>query len=156
MDCSPAGSYVHGILQASIPMWVAIPFSRGSSGPRDWTQVSCNAGRFFTIWATREVLTQKGHDGGPPSHNLVGGWGHRCHAHQTLCEWHHLELCSRSAVSGWSLELSSAATLQPRDTGDSVLPSIHRWNIYILTTKGSATQPQKKGSKWRFPPLAEI
>ena len=32
-----------------------IPFSRGSSPPRDWTQVSCTAGRFFTIWATREA-----------------------------------------------------------------------------------------------------
>ena len=34
--------------------WVAIPFSRGSSQPRDQTQVSCIAGGFFTIWATRE------------------------------------------------------------------------------------------------------
>ena len=34
--------------------WVAISFSRGSSQPRDWTQVSCIAGRRFTIWATRE------------------------------------------------------------------------------------------------------
>ena len=33
----------------------AIPFSRGSSWPRDWTWVSCSAGRFFTIWATREA-----------------------------------------------------------------------------------------------------
>ena len=36
--------------------WVAYPFSRGSSRPRDWTQVSCIAGRFFTIWATREAI----------------------------------------------------------------------------------------------------
>ena len=33
----------------------AIPFSKGSSQPRNWTQVSCIAGRFFTIWATREA-----------------------------------------------------------------------------------------------------
>ena len=45
-----------GIFQARILEWVAIPFSRGSSQPRDWTQVSCIAGRFFTIWATREAL----------------------------------------------------------------------------------------------------
>ena len=38
----------HGILQARILVWVAIPFSRGSSQPRDGTQVSCIAGRFFT------------------------------------------------------------------------------------------------------------
>ena len=52
MDCSLPGSSVHGILQARILEWVAIPFSRGSSWPRDWTQVSCIAGRFFTIRAT--------------------------------------------------------------------------------------------------------
>ena len=36
--------------------WIAVHFSRGSSWPRDQTQVSCVAGRFFTIWATREAL----------------------------------------------------------------------------------------------------
>ena len=39
--------------------WVAIPFSRESSQPRDQTRVSCTAGRFFTKWATREVLEEK-------------------------------------------------------------------------------------------------
>ena len=48
MDCSPPGSSIHGILQARILEWVAISFSRGSSWPRDWAQVSCIAGRFFT------------------------------------------------------------------------------------------------------------
>ena len=55
MDCSLLGSSIHGILQARILEWVAIPFSRGSFRPRDWTQVSCITGRFFTIWATREA-----------------------------------------------------------------------------------------------------
>ena len=45
----------HGILQARIVEWVAFPFSRGSSQPRDQTQVSCIAGGFFTSWATREA-----------------------------------------------------------------------------------------------------
>ena len=40
VDCSPPGSSVHGILQARIPEWVAMPSSRGSSQPRDWTYVS--------------------------------------------------------------------------------------------------------------------
>ena len=44
-----------GILPARILEWVAVPFSRGSSQPRDWTQVSCIAGGFFTDWATREA-----------------------------------------------------------------------------------------------------
>ena len=51
MDCSSPGSSVHGILQARILEWVAVSFSRESSQPRDWTQVSCTAGRFFTNWA---------------------------------------------------------------------------------------------------------
>ena len=49
------GSFMHGILQARILEWVAIPFSRGSSQPRDSTWVSCISGRFFTVWATREA-----------------------------------------------------------------------------------------------------
>ena len=49
MDHSPPGSSVHGILQARILERVAIPFSRGSSRPRNRTRVSCTAGRFFTI-----------------------------------------------------------------------------------------------------------
>ena len=49
MDCSPPGSSVHGILQARILEWVAISSSRGSSRSRDWTRVSCTAGRFITI-----------------------------------------------------------------------------------------------------------
>ena len=56
MGYSTPGSSVHGILQARILKWVAIPFSRGSSWPRDWTQVSCIADRFFNIWSTREAL----------------------------------------------------------------------------------------------------
>ena len=55
MDCSWPGSSVHGILQARRLEWVVIPFSRGSSQPRDLTWVSRIAGRFFTIWTTREA-----------------------------------------------------------------------------------------------------
>ena len=55
MDCSPPGSSVHGILQARISEWVAVSFSRGTSQPRDQSQVSHIAGRFFTVWATREA-----------------------------------------------------------------------------------------------------
>ena len=53
MDCSPPGSSAHGIFQARILEWVATSFSRVSSRPRDWTQVSCITGRLFTIWSTR-------------------------------------------------------------------------------------------------------
>ena len=47
---------VHEILRAWILEWVAFPFSIGSSQPRDWTQVSCTVGGFFTSWATRAQL----------------------------------------------------------------------------------------------------
>ena len=69
MDCSPPGSLVHGIFQAWILEWVAISFSRGSSQPRDWTQVSRIVGRrfyrlsyqgsFFWYWAAWARITFK-------------------------------------------------------------------------------------------------
>ena len=51
MDCSPPGSSVHGIFQARVLEWVAMPSSRGSSWLRDQTHISCViniAGKFFT------------------------------------------------------------------------------------------------------------
>ena len=53
--CNPMDYRVHGILQARILEWVAFPFSRGSSKPRQWTQVSRTAGGFLTSWANREA-----------------------------------------------------------------------------------------------------
>ena len=55
MDYSLTGSSIHGIFQARILEWVAISFFRGSSRPRDRTQVSRIVGSRFTVWATREV-----------------------------------------------------------------------------------------------------
>ena len=55
MDCSIQGSSIHGIFQARVLEQVAISFSRGSSQPRDRTQVSHIAGRCCTVWATREA-----------------------------------------------------------------------------------------------------
>ena len=56
INCSPPASSVHGILQARILEWVAMPSSRGSSQLRDQTWVSCIVGRFFTDWSTREAV----------------------------------------------------------------------------------------------------
>ena len=53
--CDPVDYTVHGILQARILEWVSFPFSRGSSQPKDQTQVSHIAGGFFMSWATREA-----------------------------------------------------------------------------------------------------
>ena len=55
MDCSQPGSSVHGIHQARVLEWVAIPFSRGFSQSRDQIQGSHIASGFFIIWATREA-----------------------------------------------------------------------------------------------------
>ena len=55
MDCRPPGSSVHGILQARILEWVAIPFSRGYSQPRDQTRIACIGGWILYWWATWEV-----------------------------------------------------------------------------------------------------
>ena len=90
MECSPPGSSVHGdssgknlphcrqILYQLSPQgsprtleWVAYPFSRGSSQPRNWTGVSCIAGRFFTSWATREAQKCPSF---PEISSLVMGW----------------------------------------------------------------------------------
>ena len=56
MDYNPPVSSVHRILEARIPEWVAISFSRGPSQPTDWTRVSCISGGVFTIWATKETF----------------------------------------------------------------------------------------------------
>ena len=56
MDCSPPGSSVHGILQARVLEWVAMPSSRGSSQPKDGTCVSRIAGGFFTMAALGKLL----------------------------------------------------------------------------------------------------
>ena len=60
MVCSLPGSSIHGIFQARVLEWVAIPFSRGSSQPRDQTQVSCFAGRLFNCLSHHDYLRNKG------------------------------------------------------------------------------------------------
>ena len=57
MDCSPPGEST-GFSRPEYWMWVPYPFSRGSSWPRDRTQVSHTVGGFFTIWATGEAISQ--------------------------------------------------------------------------------------------------
>ena len=55
MDCSPPGSSVHGVSHAGILGGLPFALSSGPSWASVWTWVSCIAGRFFTIWATREA-----------------------------------------------------------------------------------------------------
>ena len=55
VDCSPPDFSVHGIVQARILEWIAMPSSRGSSWHRTQTRISCLVGEFFTHWATWEA-----------------------------------------------------------------------------------------------------
>ena len=93
MDCSPLGSSVHGILQARILERVAIPFSRGSSQPRDETQVSPIANGFFTSWAAREAHVYlclcANIDSCEATHLEVGGIPSRRHTLK-FSDWHLL------------------------------------------------------------------
>ena len=85
MDCSPPGSSVHGILQARILEWVAIPFSRGSFQPRDWTCVFCIG---------RRILCCLSHHGSPElflSIPKLWVWGALCMHKNTY----------RSALTWW-------------------------------------------------------
>ena len=75
-DCSLPGSPVHGILEARILEWVAIPFSRVSSWPRDQTRVSCITGRFFTVWTTREAPNTGRHQKEHPQPGFSLEWFH--------------------------------------------------------------------------------
>ena len=90
MDSSPPGSSVHGILQAGILEWVAIPFSRESSQPRNRTWVSCIAGKFFTVWATREA----------PHLHHTSLWEWSRDRHRDRKQWVHGDLdCTDAATS---------------------------------------------------------
>ena len=107
MDCSLPGSSVHGILQATIMEWVVFPFSRGSSQPRDRTQVSCFAGGFFATVPPGKPRRDVGRPplGCPPTPVTV--WS------------------TDGEGAGWRVRAEQAA---PVSTGNSVLPATSRVN----------------------------
>ena len=99
---APAGSSVHGILQARILEWVAMPSSRGSSQPRERTLISCIAGGFSGQWTTWKdpVMCNLPQLGKKASHEVqmtcqgmglyqdinLRGWGKRRHKAQITCK----------------------------------------------------------------------
>ena len=111
MDCSLSGSSVHGILWARILEWVAISFSRESSQPSDRIQVSCIAGRFFTVWATK-----KG-----PEHTIL----------DYLILW-HLKL---------SLSLSYFTILWVTFLNDSNVNNYYLWTCKLILSGGGTIDP---------------
>ena len=94
--CNLPGSSVHGILQVRILEWVAIPFSRGSSWPRDWTHSSCITGRFFTTESQRKLIL--GHYSSIKKNELL--------IHAT--KWIHLK------QTGWMKEARATKTIWPK------------------------------------------
>ena len=103
IDYNPPGCSVPGILQARILEWVAIPFSRGSSQPRDWTWVSCIAGCFFTIWATWEAQrhwAQPIGKGPPETRTQISGFRVQSAHHYTMELWHPV-WCLSDLVVVW-------------------------------------------------------
>ena len=138
---------VHGILQAKILEWVAFPFARGSFQSRDWTQVSCIAGGFFTSWVTtglfptllgcHQPLPRVG-PGRPARRSLAGsGWGVSC---SSLCfGWTTWLLTSRDgSFQAWKkqhkptcpLRTSTFWEISVRLVSCSGLRLSHLWAIH--------------------------
>ena len=114
MDCSPSGSSIHGILQVRILEWVAIPFCRGSSRSRDWTQVARIAGRLFTIWVT--IYKYK----------------------YDLCESALIQLITRLSIITTISLRNGNKTL--RNTGSSTLKACHMewpWGGFVCWSDGA-------------------
>ena len=115
-DCGPQDFHIHGILQARTLEWVAIPFSWGSYLPRDWTWVSCIAGGFFTIRATREATSFLHFLGTNLRHSLCSVW---CSSIPTAA----------SDEDPWSTSLNSARfSPLPPSSGLHPLHSSHLQN----------------------------
>ena len=101
MDCSLTGSSVHGILQARILVWVAIPFSRGSSWPRDRTQVSQIVGSLLS----EPLGKPPDHQGSPFNKYFDGKVGEgkvvNCHSNLTLLLSKHYKLEVTGRIPRW-------------------------------------------------------
>ena len=106
MDCSLPGSSVHGIFQARVLEWVAISFSRESSWPRDWTQVSHIAGRGFTVWATREARRGSRLFSGPREKGVYRPKSGRRWATTSLCSTPRRIYHGTDEMIGWGHQLN--------------------------------------------------
>ena len=135
--CDPMDNTACGILQAIIPEWVAFPFSKGFSQPRDQTQVSHTAGRFFTSWATREAKCWIGDEMGILFLFLILGTVLITQSCLTLCNSRDWSLPGffvhgilQERTLDWIAIPSSRGTSQLRD-----------WTLVILGRKFSEPHP---------------
>ena len=129
--CDPMNYTVHGILQARILEWVAVPFSRGPSQPRDWTQVSGLAGGFFTSWATREAHFQS-----IPVHFLLSSGG--ASGKEPVCQCRR---CKRCGFDPWVRKISWRGAWQPTPV---LLPRESPWTEEAPLSMGS----KRAGHNW--------
>ena len=124
MDCGLPGSFVHGILQARMLEWVAISFSRRSSWPRNLTQVSCIAGRFFTSWAMREAL-----------YSVIQLCPTLCKSIDCSSLGSPVHGIFPARILEWTAISSSRGSSWPRDwTHISCISCIGRWILYRWAT----------------------
>ena len=135
MDCSLPGFSVHGISQARILEWVAISSSRGSSPPRDWTYISCLAGRFFTTEQQGQAGSRGRLRGFGPSPRGGGGgsgqvWGAK------MSWWRRGVMVSESGE--WRMT-----------PGCYVHPD--RCTVVVFTTVGDTREGHFRGGSPEFP-----
>ena len=135
MDCSLPGSSVPGISQARILEWVAMPSSRGSSWPRNWTRVSYIAGGFFASWATREAHTDPMWSYSFPSLRIpsIPGWILSLH----LQHWFSFALQTPVAMYS-STPLNKNFHWSPPSFPRSLLPHLPHPNVIGLKASESS------------------
>ena len=137
MDCTLPGSSVHGILQARILKWVAISSSRGSSWLRDWTCVSCIAGRFFTTEPS-----------GKPASPTWCGLKYR--EFTISCNWKNSD---RPGVLRPGFWLSSSRILAPLADCSFIL--FHVGRMTISTSRSQHVCVISSRTAWRFLPTTQ-
>ena len=140
MDCSPPGSSVHGISQARILKWVAIPYSKGSSQLRDGTQVSCNGRQIFFFFTTEiHLLFRNIHihlvdynlsKAKPGYHSFINFPTSYDHQHFLLIPQHKLE--SDNCQDRYRELLSSPYILDYESFEDRLLCVLHRRDGQII------------------------
>ena len=139
MDCSPPGSSVHGISQATILEWVDISFSRGSSQARCRTKVSWKAERFFTIWATREAHgspPKQGHPPPGPQNNDPAPGGNSGKDEKLWCKgWEWEKELWYQMLGGWACRGGRRTDLVISSWNLTTVPAVQETQVQSLVRK---------------------
>ena len=133
--CDTGDYTVHGILQARLREWVAFPFSKVSSQPRDRTQVSHAAGEFFTSWATREAqdtgvgtpsLLQQIFQTQESNQGLLHG---RQILYQLIYQGGPNTFITTLIVTPWGYQASCSSS---PSRSESLLLPLFSWDVYLM------------------------